>query len=160
MKLILSFLLVYVTQMAFAQQAPYIFKNTEGQEFMVLTIEQVRSLDNLTEYSPILWEEFDCSKVVDSVCSRIIKDRDITINLYKESSDFLLEQNKILKDRIEFQESEIMNKEKLMSIKEENYKTQMISKDKEIKKHKLNLRLISAISIFTITGLIVVIFGG
>lgn len=160
MKLLITLFFTIIGITVNCQDTPYIFKNSNGDEFVVLSIEQARTLDNFTEYSPILWEKFDCTSVVDSVCKNLVDDKNQRIQEYKEIVRTIHDENLILKESIVIKDEKINLIENRLDIEKKSSDEQITLKDKEIKKHQVTNKVISSISLITITGLLIIIFGG
>lgn len=134
---------------------PYLYKDSIGDEYIVLTLQQAQKLDNATEFSPALFKDNTAYyKLVDSVYHQKIKSaieevvvvKDNEINIMKKSfeeTQFTIENLKWIIDEQKEQinvleEKDTVNKEIILkkSSNIDELNTIIESKEHEIKKQR------------------------
>jgi hypothetical protein len=165
---ILPFLFLFLTFVCQSQKSyPYLYEDSVGKQFVILTFEQAQRLDNATEFSPLLWKDHTSYyQLVDSLCERKLETKNIEIMALKKNIDTIsiwysayaksyeLCENKVAMLNNKNEVSEEINKslkQKVNSLENYNQKTEM-----ELKQSKRNI----GISIFLgfITTIAVFIF--
>lgn len=160
MKFISTLLLTLMFLTTYCQETPYMFEDTLGHQFVVLSVEQARILDNSTEYSPIFWENVNSTKILDSVCSVVITKKEFELNEFKSLNTLLTSENKILTDKVSNNQLIIDNLNKRLELVNQEKKFEIQIRDKKIERQKLDFKVVGLMSAFSITGLLIVIFAG
>lgn len=88
---ILLFLLLLLPLSTYSQKSyPYLYEDSIGDQFVILTFEQAQRLDNATEFSPILWKNHTSYyQLVDSLCEKKLESKNFQINTLKSNIDTL-----------------------------------------------------------------------
>jgi len=120
MKKILIFLIFLVNQ-GISQTTPYLLKDSSGGEFVILSVDQARRLDNLSEGK--------CDSVIDSL-TNLVKVRKSEFDEYqKNRSEFY--------NHIQYLEEVIKIKDKQINLTNENLLQTQKFYETEIKSHKV-----------------------
>ena len=123
-KLIIFFIII--TNNLFSQSTPYFIKDSSGSEFVILSVEQARRLDNLTEGK--------CNSVIDSL-TNLVKVRRSEFEEYQKVRTELYSQIKSLDEIIKVQGSQItLYDEKLNEV---NKKNELYNEQIKVQKSKL-----------------------
>lgn len=160
MKLLLTIFMSMIISLGVSQQTPYLLKDSSGNQFIVLSLEQARVLDNSTDYSPILWKELDCKSLIDSVYEKLFIEKEKQIQDCESVSVVLEKQNELLRNIITIDKRKLSLLEEKIQLQQDNYTNEINIKNNEIKKEKFSKKVITVISLLTVTGLLTVIFGG
>lgn len=90
MKYITLFFLFLSFSLSSQKTYPYLYQDSIGKQFVVLTLEQAQKLDNATEFSPILWKDHTSYyTLVDSLCEKKLENKNIQIHELKKNIDTL-----------------------------------------------------------------------
>lgn len=91
----LIFLLLFFTIEINAQKTyPYLYKDSLGDEYIVLTLHQAQKLDNATEFSPVLFKDNSAYyKLVDSIYHQKIKSAIKEVVTIKEEEISVIKKN-------------------------------------------------------------------
>lgn len=169
----LTFLFLFFSSFINGQKTyPYLYQDSVGHEFIVLTLEQAQKLDNATEFSPVLFKDnMAYYKLVDSIYNQKIKtainevvnvkDDEISIinkkyaetKIYGDSLRIIIDNQKT--EISELEKKDIENIENITTkIDEiEELKTSLKIKEIEIIRHKRNTKkaIIFGVISFTIS---------
>lgn len=157
--LILSILLFFSTSL-YGIEYPRYEKDSTGQTVVVLTIEQVQSLDNSTDLL-LLFEKLNFQVLdYDSVLVKVIKDKEEiilvqSIQIKKLKESIIIKDNQLqkLKEIICLKDSTILNLDEQVKNGEER----LSLTNKELNKTKTTLQIVSYSSVIAIIGLILTI---
>lgn len=120
MKKILIFLIFLVNQ-GISQTTPYLLKDSSGSEFVILSVDQARRLDNLSEGK--------CDSVIDSL-TNLVKVRKSEFDEYqKNRSEFY--------NHIQYLDEVIKIKDKQINLTNENLLQTQKFYETEIKTYKV-----------------------
>lgn len=145
---------------------PYLFSDSVGNQFVVLTLHQAQKLDNATEFSPTFWKDVNKYYIhVDSLCTMEIEVKNKQIDSLSTMNTELNHMVKIVYNSIpqrdeiiKSQNKEIKTlKEQLLLKDDVNYvQFQVINtKDKEIKKKNRDIKYLSGFSIILMIGVVI-----
>lgn len=134
---------------------PYLYKDSMGDEYIVLTLQQAQKLDNATEFSPVLFKDNTAYyKLVDSVyhqkikmaIKEVVNIKDNEINSIKKDYEETQSTVETFKLTIDEQKNEISTLEKKDSLNKEiiylnknkihELNTMIDTKESEIKKQR------------------------
>lgn len=84
-------MLLFISALLNSQKSyPYLYEDSIGKQFVILTLEQAQRLDNATEFSPILWKDHTSYyTLVDSLCEKKLETKNIQIEELKKNIDTL-----------------------------------------------------------------------
>lgn len=145
---------------------PYLFSDSVGSQFVVLTLDQAQKLDNATEFSPTFWKDVNKYYVhVDSLCTMEIEVKNRQIDSLSTMNTELNDMVKMVYNSIpqrdeiiKSQNQEIKTLKEQIVIKEEINDTQVQlikGKDKEIKKKNRDIKYLSGFSIILMIGVVI-----
>jgi hypothetical protein len=145
---------------------PYLFSDSVGSQFVVLTLDQAQKLDNATEFSPTFWKDVNKYYVhVDSLCTMEIEVKNRQIDSLSTMNTELNDMVKIVYNSIpqrdeiiKSQNQEIKTLKEQIVLKEEINDTQVQlikGKDKEIKKKNRDIKYLSGFSIILMIGVVI-----
>lgn len=91
----LTFLFLFFTIGINAQKTyPYLYKDSIGDQYIVLTLQQAQKLDNATEFSPVLFKDNSAYyKLVDSIYHQKIKSAIKEVVTIKEDEINVIKKN-------------------------------------------------------------------
>jgi septal ring factor EnvC (AmiA/AmiB activator) len=110
MKYIILFFIFFAFGLNAQKTYPHLYKDSIGDEYIVLTLQQAQNLDNATEFSPVLFKDNSAYyKLVDSICYQkissaineivSIKDNEISgIKKSYEETQYIMENLKLTID--------------------------------------------------------------
>jgi predicted phage tail protein len=131
-----------------------------GQKVIVMTIEQAQSLDNNSEMLSLFEKLNSQIGSYDSVCVKVINDKDVVISSQKLQISKLKESLNNKDEQITTLQSEIKQhevKEKILQDQVDNRQEVIGEKDKQIKKMKLKMILGGGVGAAIIGGLLFII---
>jgi len=145
---------------------PYLFSDSVGSQFVVLTLDQAQKLDNATEFSPTFWKDVNKYYVhVDSLCTMEIEVKNKQIDSLSTMNSELNDMVKIVynsipqrDEMIKSQNQEIKTLKEQIILKDEisDMQLQLIKgKDKEIKKKNRDIKYLSGFSIILMVGVVI-----
>jgi len=149
MKYVILFLIM--SNVMFSQKLyPLLTTDYQGDQIVVLTLEQAQKLDNATEFSPKLWRESVVYyKLIDSLCNIKINIKDSEIDSLKFLTDKLKDtltvankSNEQLNDRLKISDEQIYYYQQHIEIqekKEQILKNQIVENEKYISKQNKNI---------------------
>jgi uncharacterized protein (DUF3084 family) len=161
MKRFLIFLLTLISINVYSQiDYPKYEVDSLGQKVIVMTIEQAQSLDNNSEMLSLFEKLNTQIGSYDSVCVKVINDKDLVISSQKIQISKLKETLNNKDEQIKTLQSEIKeheNKEKILQDQVDNRQEVITEKDKKIKKMKLKMILGGGAGAAIIGGLLFII---
>jgi hypothetical protein len=133
----ITILLLFFTFVCSSQKSyPYLYQDSVGSQFVILTLEQAQKLDNATEFSPLLWKDHTSYyQLVDSLCEKKLETKNLQIETLKKNIDTITEWSvtymksyELCKNNVEIlnNKSEVTNdintvlKDKVSSLEERN----------------------------------------
>lgn len=161
MKRFLIFLLTLVSINVYSQiDYPKYEVDSLGQKVIVMTIEQAQSLDNNSEMLSLFEKLNSQIGSYDSVCVKVINDKDVVISSQKLQVSKLKESLNNKDEQITALQGEIKQhevKEKILQDQVDNRQQVIGEKDKQIKKMKLKMILGGGVGAAIIGSLLFVI---
>lgn len=145
---LLIFLLIFIVNICYTQKSyPYLFQDSTGGQFVILTLEQAQKLDNATEFSPILWKNHTSYfELVDSLCEKKLQGKNLQIETLKSNIDTLkfwsisyMKSTEVCKEKLQVTENKIDVLNEIntsLKSKVSSLETHISDKDKELKKSK------------------------
>jgi hypothetical protein len=145
---------------------PYLFSDSVGSQFVVLTLDQAQKLDNATEFSPTFWKDVNKYYVhVDSLCTMEIEVKNKQIDSLSTMNTELNDMVKIVynsipqrDEMIKSQNKEIKTLKEQILLKDEisDMQLQLLKgKDKELKKKNRDIKYLSGFSIILMIGVVI-----
>lgn len=152
-----SFIIILLTtilNIVNSQTTPYFIEDSTGNRYVVLSESQARTLDNLSDYSPILWKDNSCKEVVDSVRNKVESECKIEI----QSRDFKISQSdkekEIMRFKIDNLESTVKGLQELNEIHKESYKMYVRESEYKLKRERITTRIVAGMGLMGFTGLL------
>ena len=142
---------------------PYLYSDSVGSQFVVLTFEQAQKLDNATEFSPTFWKDVNKYYVhVDSLCKIQIDEKNNVVDSLNLLNQSLKQITSIMSESISMRDTLIKSKNQIiknleaeMMINNQKYNDTVKFKDKEIKKKNRDIKYLSGFSIILMVGVVV-----
>ena len=161
MKRFLIFLLTLISINVYSQiDYPRYEIDSLGQKVIVMTIEQAQSLDNNSEMLSLFEKLNTQIGSYDSVCVKVINDKDLVISSQKLQISKLKETLNNKDEQIKTLQNEIKeheNREKILQGEVDNRQGVIDEKDKKIKKMRLKMILGGGAGAAIIGGLLFII---
>lgn len=142
---------------------PYLYSDSVGSQFVVLTFEQAQKLDNATEFSPTFWKDVNKYYVhVDSLCKIQIDEKNNVVDSLNLLNQSLKQITNIMSESISMRDTMIKSKNQIiknledeMIVNSQKYDDTVKFKDKEIKKKNRDIKYLSGFSIILMIGVVI-----
>lgn len=142
---------------------PYLYSDSVGSQFVVLTFEQAQKLDNATEFSPTFWKDVNKYYVhVDSLCKIQIDEKNNLVDSLNLLNQSLKQITSIMSESISMRDTMIKSKNQIiknledeMMINNQKCNDTVKFKDKEIKKKNRDIKYLSGFSIILMVGVVI-----
>lgn len=163
MKYITILFLFFIGTINGQKSYPYLYSDSVGSQFVVLTFEQAQKLDNATEFSPTFWKDVNKYYVhVDSLCKIQIDEKNNVVDSLNLLNQSLKQITSIMSESISMRDTMIKSKNQIiknledeMMINNQKYNDTVKFKDKEIKKKNRDIKYLSGFSIILMVGVVV-----
>lgn len=163
MKYITILFLFFIGTINGQKSYPYLYSDSVGSQFVVLTFEQAQKLDNATEFSPTFWKDVNKYYVhVDSLCKIQIDEKNNVVDSLNLLNQSLKQITSIMSESISMRDTLIKSKNQIiknledeMMINNQKYNDTVKFKDKEIKKKNRDIKYLSGFSIILMVGVVV-----
>jgi hypothetical protein len=142
---------------------PYLYSDSVGSQFVVLTIEQAQKLDNATEFSPTFWKDVNKYYIhVDSLCKIEIEEKNNIVDSLSLVNKTLNEVTNIMSESISVRDTIIKSKNQIIKklegeiiLNNEKHENEIKFKDKEIKKKNRDIKYLGGFSIILMIGVVI-----
>lgn len=142
---------------------PYLYSDSVGSQFVVLTFEQAQKLDNATEFSPTFWKDVNKYYVhVDSLCKIQIDEKNNVVDSLNLLNQSLKQITNIMSESISMRDTMIKSKNQIIKnlkdeimVNDQKYNDTVKFKDKEIKKKNRDIKYLSGFSIILMIGVVI-----
>lgn len=142
---------------------PYLYSDSVGSQFVVLTFEQAQKLDNATEFSPTFWKDVNKYYVhVDSLCKIQIDEKNNVVDSLNLLNQSLKQITSIMSESISMRDTMIKSKNQIIKnlkdeimVNDQKYNDTVKFKDKEIKKKNRDIKYLSGFSIILMIGVVI-----
>lgn len=143
--IILNFVITITT---YAQSTPFILKDSSGQEFVILSLDQAQKLDNLSENK--------CNSIVDSLNNLyLIRNTELNrYNLQEKEYNEKIKNLQLMNDNLN-QKYDVEIKRKELQLEELEY--EICEKDKKIKYQSGLQKILIAFAAVTFTAFAIAI---
>ncbi len=163
MKYITILFLFFIGTINGQKSYPYLYSDSVGSQFVVLTFEQAQKLDNATEFSPTFWKDVNKYYVhVDSLCKIQIDEKNNVVDSLNLLNQSLKQITSIMSESISMRDTMIKSKNQIiknleneMMINNQKYNDTVKFKDKEIKKKNRDIKYLSGFSIILMVGVVI-----
>lgn len=144
MKTIITFIFgLFITININSQSTPFLLKDSSGQEFVILSLDQARKLDNLSENK--------CTTIVDSLNSlTIIRNKELI--QFKEREEEYKAEIELLKVQQELNSAKFKLEDEKKTLQLSEYKFHLDQKDKKIKLQSGLQKILIAFAAVTFTA--------
>jgi hypothetical protein len=163
MKYIIILFLLFVGNLNGQKSYPYLYSDSVGSQFIVLTFEQAQKLDNATEFSPTFWKDVNKYYVhVDSLCKIELLEKNRQIDSLNLENKKLAEISELIYSSVSIRDSIIKNKNQMIknleyqnSLEKTDFETKLNVKEKEIKSKKRDIKYLGGFSIILMIGVVI-----
>ncbi len=163
MKYITILFLFFIGTINGQKSYPYLYSDSVGSQFVVLTFEQAQKLDNATEFSPTFWKDVNKYYVhVDSLCKIQIDEKNNVVDSLNLLNQSFKQITNIMSESISMRDTMIKSKNQIIKnlkdeimVNDQKYDDTVKFKDKEIKKKNRDIKYLSGFSIILMVGVVI-----